>query len=74
MRRTMTIVILAMLAGGCSARQDAPQKTLTERQRDSVLSKTDLPGAGVVGRAMSVSDAEARRATRMNATVDSLPH
>ncbi len=74
MNRVMTIAILAMLAGGCSAAQDGPKKTLTERQRDSVLSRTDLPGADVVGRAMRASDVEARRATRMDAAVDSLPH
>jgi hypothetical protein len=70
----MLFAILAMLAGGCSAGQDTPKKTLTERQRDSVLSKSVLPNAGMVGRAMAVSDAEARRASRMDAVVDSLPH
>ena len=74
MRRVIVIAILAMLAGACSAGQDHPKKTLTERQRDSVLSKTNLPGAGVVGRALSTSDAEQRRADRMNSMVDSLPH
>jgi len=75
MNRMITIAILAMLAGGCSAGQDhGPKKTLTERQRDSILSKSVLPNASMVGRAMSTSDAEARRASRTDAMIDSLPH
>lgn len=75
MKRMIGIAILALLAAACSPHQDASAKReLTERERDSVMSKSDLPGAGVVGRAMSTSDAEARHSSSMNAAVDSLPH
>jgi hypothetical protein len=35
---------------------------MTQRERDSTVAESGLPGAGVVKRAMSVSDAGARRA------------
>ena len=74
MKRMIAIAILAMLAGACSAGQDqTPKKTLTEAQRDSVLSRSYLPGAGVVGRAMSASGAERKHSDAMNAMTDTLP-
>jgi hypothetical protein len=40
----------------------------TERERDSVIGQSKLPGAGVVGRALRVSDsAAARRAAQDSA-------
>jgi hypothetical protein len=46
-----------------------PKKQLTERQRDSLIGVSDLPGAAVVQRSLSVSDLAARRAAAM----DSMP-
>jgi hypothetical protein len=74
MKRMITIGILAMLTAACSAGQGTEAKRpLTEAQRDSVLSRSDLPGASVVGRAMSASGAEQRHADAENALTDSLP-
>lgn len=73
-RFAWAVAAAALLAAGCSGSSDSGAKVvLTEHQRDSVLSKSVLPGAGVVGRALDVSDAESRRAAGMGATVDSLP-
>jgi PBP1b-binding outer membrane lipoprotein LpoB len=74
MRRLTLITILALALAGCSKSAPHAESTLTEHQRDSVLAKSSLPGATVVGRAMATDDAEARRAANMNAQVDSLPH
>jgi hypothetical protein len=63
------LVLLALSALSCGKADDSRSKSLTERQRDSILSKQDLPGAGVVGRALEVSDSAAARAAR----IDSLP-
>ena len=74
MKRLIAIGILAMLTAACSAGQGkVEQRPLTEAQRDSVLSRSDLPGAAVVGRAMSVSGAEQRHADAVNAMTDTLP-
>jgi hypothetical protein len=45
---------------------------LSERERDSLLARSPLPGATVVGRAIEVSDRAADRAAGMDAA-DSLP-
>jgi len=61
-----------LLVGACSSPRDkaAPASTLTEHQRDSVLARSALPGAAVVGRAMAESQRAATQASRM----DSLGH
>jgi hypothetical protein len=48
-------VVLACSGGGKgSARQS--RDTLTERQRDTALAKSGIPGASAVGKAMRVAD------------------
>ena len=75
MRVGLAVWGLILLLAGCAARNEpATTKTLTERQRDSLIGRSVLPGAAVVQRSMSVSDVEARRAAAMNAAVDSMPH
>ena len=60
-------VLLAL--AGCSPRSAPAEHTpLTERQRDSVLARSGLPGAPVVGRALEVSDRAADRAAEMAAS------
>jgi hypothetical protein len=74
MRRFAVLVVLlgalvvlgTLFASGCSSSESRPK--LTEHQRDSVLSKSSLPGAGAVGGAMKAADKEAAHA----AQVDSL--
>jgi len=68
MKMRLCLAALALIAlAGCS-KSDRPASTLTEHQRDSVLAKSSLPGAFVVGRALNESD----RATRQSASMDSL--
>lgn len=62
-----------IVTAGCSTGKSATTRTLTERQRDSILATEPLPGASVVGRALKVNDLEASRAAEMKAQVDSLP-
>ena len=74
MRRILASAALALLIAGCAQHSDqASRAPLTERQRDSVIARSNLPGATVVGRAMSVSDRAADRAAGMAAS-DSLFH
>jgi len=69
----MTAGVL-VLAAGCSGKKAEATKDLTERQRDSILSQSRLPGASAVGYALNAADREASRAATVNAQVDSLPH
>jgi hypothetical protein len=39
-----------------------PRDQMTQREKDSILAESHLPGSGVVKKAMSVSDAQKRRA------------
>jgi hypothetical protein len=62
-------ILVIVLAGifSCTGKEpDGSKKDLTQRQRDSVLAETPLPGAEVVGRALEVSDSTAARARRLD--------
>ena len=59
-----------LLAASCTRSSDAHNKVLSERQRDSVLAASKLPGAAVVGRALVASDSGASHA----AMLDSASH
>ena len=75
MRATLVVCAVLIGLGACAPKQESGgSRTLTERQRDSLIGRSALPGAAVVQRAMSSTDAEARRAARMQAQVDSMPH
>jgi len=54
------VVILALSGCGGNGSKDAAQQTnrdsLTERQRDSILAGSRIPGARGVGKAMRVAD------------------
>lgn len=66
------VVILLMCCLGCAPRSEPSARApLTERQRDSVIAKSVLPGAPVVGRALDVSDRATDRSAEL-AAADSL--
>jgi hypothetical protein len=73
MRSWYVLVVIALVSGaGCSpSSQSSARAPLTERQRDSVLAKSILPGAPVVGRALDVSDHATDRSAEL-AAADSL--
>ena len=53
----------ASIFPACSKKSDqASKKPLTEAQRDSAIAASRLPGAGVVGKALEVSDSAKARA------------
>jgi hypothetical protein len=73
----LILTALALLSpAGCSKPKPKPEPAakapLTERQRDSLLAREPIPGAGGVGRALDLSDREAARAAGLGAQVDSL--
>ena len=39
---------------------------MTQREKDSVVAESGLPGAGVVKKALSMSDAEARQQAELD--------
>jgi hypothetical protein len=61
------VIILALAA--CSKRSGADDRSappMSERQRDSAIAKSSLPGAGTVGKALAASDTAAARAARVD--------
>ena len=61
-----TSLIGLLLLAGCgggdkSGGRRAGGDTLSERQRDSILAKSRIPGASGVGRAMSAADSTSAR-------------
>jgi hypothetical protein len=60
------IMILALAA--CSKHSgddDHSSPAISERQRDSTISKSRLPGGGTVGKALAASDSASARAARI---------
>ena len=47
---------VAACGGDNTGKQSVNRDTLTERQRDSILAKSRIPGASGVGRAMTAAD------------------
>jgi len=72
-RTVAALVMVVIVCGaGCAPRSaPAARAPLTERQRDSVLARSVLPGATVVGRALEVSDRATDRKAELAAS-DSL--
>jgi hypothetical protein len=63
-RRLMTAALLLALPAACTSGKDkdaAPEKARTERERDSVLGQSKIPGATGVGKAMTVADSAGNR-------------
>jgi len=75
MKPLLVLVLIACCAGCAQQKPKAALSVpLTERQRDSILARSALPGAQVVGRALDVSDQSADHAAAENAAVDTLFH
>jgi hypothetical protein len=76
---TATLIVLpvVLIVVACGDRQSqpsraAPHDSLTQRQRDSLLAKSGIPGARGVGRAMRVADSVSAR-VRAADSVDVTP-
>ena len=68
--RGLMAVLAVLAATGCGARDEVkPAARKTERERDSVLGASKIPGAGGVGAALRVSDSAAARRAREDSAV-----
>jgi hypothetical protein len=63
----MRTIFLVLLLAGCGSNRDAP-RTSTQRERDSVIGGSQLPGAAGVRGALRAADS----ATARNARIDSV--
>jgi hypothetical protein len=56
MTRIPIVGLVLVVACGKAGSGDASRDTLTERQHDSILAKSSIPGASAVGRALKAAD------------------
>ena len=68
MLRTLLFGLVILILVGCSGKKETEQNQtgLSQRQRDNLVAESDLPGARVVGKALSISDSAAARAARLD--------
>ena len=68
MKNYLWIIIGLSVLAGCAGNDtdESGEKDLTRQQKDSVLSKSRLPGASVVGGAISAADSAAARAKKLD--------
>src|SRR5256714_1255850 len=57
----VVLMLTAACSGGAKGGGAAARDTLTERQRDSILARSSIPGASAVGRAMNAADSASAR-------------
>ena len=62
----LLLATLAACGGDKSDKQTVNRDTLTERQKDSILAKSKIPGASNVGRAMRAADSTSVGAHRVD--------
>jgi len=62
----LLLATLAACGGDKSDKQAVNRDTLTERQKDSILAKSSIPGASNVGRAMRAADSTSAGAHRVD--------
>jgi hypothetical protein len=60
------LALVLSLFVGCKASDDNPYRGMTERQKDSILGASKVPGAGAVHRAMGVVDSVDARTARQD--------
>lgn len=71
MHKIFIVILVSICLTACmKATDDSSKKKLTQHERDSILAETDLPGAGVVGKAIEASDSSAARAGRLDEQSD----
>ena len=59
----LAIAAATALLWSCST-DSGEKRSLTQRERDSTIAASPLPGAGTVGKALEVSDSAAARSHR----------
>jgi len=63
-RLAISTTILSLCLDGCSSHKSSETRVMTEHQRDSTIAASNLPGAGVVGKALEQADSAQARANR----------
>jgi len=65
-QRILMLLLAGLVASAASCAKTETRRQLTERERDSTLGKSAIPGGAAVTRALEVSDSAAVRAQAMD--------
>jgi len=65
-QRTCLLLLAVLVASSAACAKTETRRQLTERERDSTLGKSAIPGGAAVTRALEVSDSAAVRAQAMD--------
>ena len=69
-RLCVALTLLTLACGGSDSggsQQAVNRDTLTQRQKDSILAQSKIPGARAVGNAMTAADSTSARIRQANA-------
>jgi len=66
---SLFVLAVATCSGDSKDKSAVNRDTLTERQKDSILAKSRIPGASGVGRAMTAADSTSAGAHRADSVV-----
>ena len=64
--KRLGLLIAGILMFGCSSGDTAARDSMTQRERDSVLAQSGLPGARGVGKALGAADSIRARNSRLD--------
>ena len=73
MRPSTVLILVAAAFIACAepAKVDKPRSQMSQRERDSTIAESGLPGSGVVKKGMHVADIEANRAAMLDSAMSS---
>ena len=61
----VTAAVLTLVAG-CTKESEQTKSTLSEREKDSIIARSQIPGAKAVQKAMTTADSAAARQARID--------
>lgn len=71
--KPLAILIPSLLIlSGCAEEPkfEKARSDMTQREKDSVIAESGLPGSGVVKKGLSIADGQAKRAAMMDSITD----
>ena len=68
MRYSLCAALVAIVMSACAepAKVDKPRSEMSQRERDSTIAASRLPGSGVVRKGLSIADKGAQRAAMLD--------
>ena len=72
-KSVLALLMLSALAIGCGKDEPENKPVRTQREKDSILARSTIPGGKAVGKAMRVADSAEARQNRIMDTTQETP-